>query len=444
MDSRVMVDAMPLTRPLPEPLFPRLRSGRGLAPEKATAHRRARLLGAMVEAVRRHGYAETTIAELAGLAGVSKSAFYESFESKQQCFLATFEEIVAQASGRIGVAYRSRRGFRERLRAAMEEFAEIVAEEPAASALVVVDSLSLGAAGVGPRERAVEAFELMFRQSFAQAPERGEVSALQVRAIVAGIRRVVYRCLREGRPEELRDQVEELLDWALSYQRPEAVAAAPTPPGPRRAAKEDSGARPPGWEEPPDSARSRSELSQRERIVRAAALVAADRGYEALTIPAISGAAGVSNATFYEHFSSKEEAFVAAFDALAKQALRATAAAAAGREDWGEAVGAGMRGLLEFTAANRLFARLAFFELPTAGANALDRADATTKRFTAFLAPAALPAEIEAPPAVVVEAIGGGIWAVIQHEIAHGREASLAEIASEITWIALAPLGVGK
>lgn len=439
---------MPQTHPLPEPLFPRLRSGRGLAPEKATAHRRARLLGAMVEAVRRHGYAETTIAELAGLAGVSKSAFYESFESKQQCFLATFEEIVARASGRIGVAYRSRRGFRERLRAAMEAFAEIVAEEPAASALVVVDSLSLGAAGVGPRERAVEAFELMFRQSFAQAPERGEVSALQVRAIVAGIRRVVYRCLREGRPEQLRDQVEELLDWALSYQRPaggapaEAVAAAPAPPGPRRAAKEDSGARPPGWEEPPDSARSRSELSQRERIVRAAALVAADRGYEALTIPAISAAAGVSNVTFYEHFSGKEEAFVAAFDALAKQALRATAAAAAGREDWAEALGAGTRGLLEFTAANRLFARLAFFELPTAGANALDRADATTKRFTAFLAPPAIPAGIEAPADVVVEAIGGGMWAVIQHEIAHGRAEDLPTVAPQLAAIALVPFGV--
>lgn len=72
-----------------------------------------------------------------------------------------------------------------------------------------------------------------------------------------------------------------------------------------------------------------------------------------------------------------------AFEALAEQALRATASASAGRTDWVEAVGAGVRGLLEFIAANRLFARLVFFELPTAGTHALDRAEATTRRFTA-------------------------------------------------------------
>jgi hypothetical protein len=41
----------------------------------------------------------------------------------------------------------------------------------------------------------------------------------------------------------------------------------------------------------------------------------------------------------------------------------------------------------------------------------------------------------------ILEAIGSGIWAAIQHEIAHGREAELPEKTPEITRIALAPLG---
>jgi AcrR family transcriptional regulator len=414
-----------------------------MAPAQAAAHRRGRLMGAMVEAVRRHGYAATTIAELVALAGVSKSAFYECFDSKQECFLATFDEILEKATRQIGVAYRSGTGLEARLRAAMETCAAIIAKEPAASALVVVDSLSLGEAGVAPRERAVETFALIFRQSFAQESRRGTVSELEVRAITTGIRRVLYRCLRQGKPEKLKGELDQLVPWVLSYQRPRdacseegsdddasgEAARAPTPA-------------PQMWSDPPDSPRSRRELTQRERIVRAAALVAAERGYERLTIPAISAAAGVSNATFYQHFHGKEEAFIAAFDALSREAWAATMAASAGIRDWPESVRTAVRGLLEFTAANHLFARLAFFELPTAGAGALDRADATAKSFTVFLEPGNLPAAVPAPAPVVVEAIGGGIWGVIQHEIAHRGEASLADRAAEIADIALAPLGL--
>ena len=50
----------------------------------------------MLEAVSRHGYPATTVGELVALAGVSKSTFYEHFADKQECFLATFDEIVAQ------------------------------------------------------------------------------------------------------------------------------------------------------------------------------------------------------------------------------------------------------------------------------------------------------------------------------------------------------------
>lgn len=406
-------------------------------------------MGAMVDAVARNGYRATTLRELVTLAGVSNTTFYELFDSKQECFLATFDAIVAVVSERIGSAYRSQTDFRDRLHAAFLAFVEIVVEEPAASALVVVDSLSLGAAGVEPRERSVSAFERMFRQSFDQAPERGEVSDVTIRAIVTGIRRIVYRCLREDRPAELRLHVEELLEWALAYQHPSkttgvAACSIAAPAQSTLAATSGSWANSPGsWNEPPTSTRSRTELTQRERIVRAIAQVATDRGYEALSIPVISGAAGVSNQTFYENFANKEDAFVAAFDALAKLAICATATTSTAGETWIDAVRAGVRGLLEFITANRLFARLAFFELPTAGPDALDHADAVTRRFTSYLEPEALPAELgRTLPGVVIEAIGGGMWAVIQHEIAQGRIETLPDLAPDIAFLALGPLGL--
>jgi AcrR family transcriptional regulator len=425
-------------------LFPKLTGGPGrMPPEQVARHQKARLEGAMVEAVARNGYAGTTLRELVTLAGVSKSTFYDHFENKQDCFLATFDEIVEQVSARVGEAYRQPEDFRERLVAGLSTFMRLAVDEPAAASLVAVESLTLGAAGVVHRERASQAFELLIQQSFDHSPSEHRVSPLIVRAVVAGIRGVAYRHLRSGRGEELPDLVEELVDWGLNYQRQEseavrraAEAAAAPPPEP--AADEQAL---PSWSEPPDSRRSRALLTQRERIVRAAAHVVVENGYQGLSIPAISGAAGVSNQTFYEHFSGKLEAFLAAFEIVAGKALATTAAAFAAEGNRIEAIGVGMRTLLEQIKRDELFARLAFFELPTAGPVALDRADAMLDTFTAFLSPGAGPSEIRTPVTkTLAEAIPSGVWAAIQHEIHEGRLKSLPEMAPELTRVVLVPV----
>jgi AcrR family transcriptional regulator len=124
----------------------------------------------MIEAVARYGYEGTKLSHLVALAGVSNTTFYEQFETIEQCFLATFDEIVARASKQVGQAYRSKTDFEDRLRAAFEAYVDFVIAEPAANSLVLVDSLALGSAGVAHRNGAAEAFDLMYRQSFDQAP----------------------------------------------------------------------------------------------------------------------------------------------------------------------------------------------------------------------------------------------------------------------------------
>src|SRR3954451_22640345 len=53
---------------------------------------------------------------------------------------------------------------------------------------------------------------------------------------------------------------------------------------------------------------------QRQRLLEAAAEVFAQRGYADASAEAISREAGMSKATFYEHFANKEEAILALFD----------------------------------------------------------------------------------------------------------------------------------
>src|SRR3954453_2077692 len=66
---------------------------------------------------------------------------------------------------------------------------------------------------------------------------------------------------------------------------------------------------------------------QRRRLFEAAATVFAQRGYAEATAEAISREAGMSKATFYEHFANKEEAILALFDEAATEVMRQMALA---------------------------------------------------------------------------------------------------------------------
>ena len=79
--GQTIVEGMSTAPKGPESLFRNL-SGRpgGIGREDVARHQRARLEGAMLEAVGRHGFAHETIGELVGLAGVSRSTFYELFD----------------------------------------------------------------------------------------------------------------------------------------------------------------------------------------------------------------------------------------------------------------------------------------------------------------------------------------------------------------------------
>ncbi len=426
------------------PLFPRLASGpRKMDAEAVARNQRGRLQGAMVEAVARHGYAPTTLRELVSLAGVSKSTFYEHYECKQDCFLATFDTLIDQSIREIAEAFDEPGDLREKLLAGMKVFTRQAAEQKDASYIVAVESLTLGSAGVAHRDRASDQFAKLVRKGFDEASTPREVSDLEVRGIVAGIRNSAYQHLRKGRSGELPAYAEPIVEWVLTYGQPPvdrvlmAVEASRRPIALRPAPAEDGW---PDWSEAPDSKRSRETLNQRERIIRAAARIGVEKGYDALSIPAISAGACVSNQTFYDNFPGKREAFVAAFDALAAEALRVVAAAV---DDVGErpaAVGAGLRALLTHIAEDELFARLAFFELPTAGQAALDQADRVLGGFTSFLGPEDTSAWHEGPASSVLqEMIGGGVWAVIQHEINSGRVAELPELAPQIVEFAITP-----
>src|SRR5919205_3078587 len=74
---------------------------------------------------------------------------------------------------------------------------------------------------------------------------------------------------------------------------------------------------------------------QRARLFAAAAAVFARSGYADASAEAIAREAGMSKATFYEHFDNKEDCLIALFDAAIEEVLaemRVAAEAHAGAE----------------------------------------------------------------------------------------------------------------
>jgi AcrR family transcriptional regulator len=125
---------------------------------------------------------------------------------------------------------------------------------------------------------------------------------------------------------------------------------------------------------------------QRRRLFTAAAEVFARVGYADATAEAIAREAGMSKATFYEHFANKEECILALFDEAATEVIRAMAdsADAAGEDPW-ERWRAGTRAFLDMLAEHPAEAQTLLVEVGAAGERGADRRDKILALFARML-----------------------------------------------------------
>jgi AcrR family transcriptional regulator len=121
---------------------------------------------------------------------------------------------------------------------------------------------------------------------------------------------------------------------------------------------------------------------QRRRLFEAAATVFARRGFADATAEAISREAGMSKATFYEHFANKEEAILALFDEAATEVMRQMALASeADTETYPEHLALGTRAFLHTLAQWPDAAQTLLVEIIGAGPRATERRDAILDAF---------------------------------------------------------------
>jgi AcrR family transcriptional regulator len=173
--------------------------------------------------------------------------------------------------------------------------------------------------------------------------------------------------------------------------------------------------------------------NQRERILSAVAQATAELGYADMSVEAIIARAGVSRRTFYEHFRNKEDAFLAAYDAVVHRLARHVQRAYLQQATALERLRAGIGAYLQFLASEPEIARMGIVEVLAAGPRALARRNDALRLFAEIvedninqLVPSCRR------PALTAETIVGGIYEVVFSRILAGRADELPGMTDDL------------
>ncbi len=171
----------------------------------------------------------------------------------------------------------------------------------------------------------------------------------------------------------------------------------------RRSSRRRPGAPPPEPQRiPPRSGLSRAQVvaNQRSRIFAGLAAALVYHGYEDTRIADVIELAGVSRATFYQHFEGKQACFAAAYDDGVEQIVAAVEEAVGGERAWANRVAAGLRAGLQFLAADPPRAHLLLVESLAAARPARLEHERSLERLAETLRP---PGAASADPDAVEE-----------------------------------------
>jgi AcrR family transcriptional regulator len=394
----------------------------GMGRDAVARHQRARLFGAMIEAVHRQGYRATTVAHVIALAGVSRRAFYEQFANKEDCFLGTYDIAVARAKRRMMDGWMMERGWANRVHRACQAFVEDACRNVKSSRLVLIEGLGLGVKSRERLMRSAVAFERVLADGFRAAPDGVQLPPLGPKAIVGGGRYMMFERLRTNRAAELPMLTDELLDWISAYRSPAARIGVSRTPPPHR---------------PAEPARFLESEEKRARVLGAVVHLTLDEGYHELTDPQIAQFAGMSTESFHKYFPSKRECFLAALDEFVDETIEVVAAASARASSWPEAAYLGVKAGIEHFVVHPGLTRMVFEDIFEVGPAVTDSIGSSLGKLAGMLQESS--PEPRRAPLLANEAVAGAMWAIIGNYAVRKRVRYLPSLTDHLAFLVLAP-----
>lgn len=195
---------------------------------------------------------------------------------------------------------------------------------------------------------------------------------------------------------------------------------------------------------------SREEVSasQRARLLNGMLEVVAQNGYAAATVGAVLSRAHISRQTFYEHFTDKQDCFLAAFDRSADNFSTLIARSLGSPKDPVLArVDRIFEAYLEALAANPVNARVFMIEIYAAGYPAVSRRLARGEAFAMLLADAVTAGQRwrgGLDPLFVARALTGAVSGLVTERIDAGDFEALPGLRERIVGLVAGLLEDGE
>ena len=192
------------------------RGRHGLPPEFIAQNQRERLLDAIADSLDEYGYDRTTVSAISSRARVSKSDFYRHFASKDECFLAAYDDAVEHLRAEVLAACADHGEWAEGVCAGLHAVLAGLAGEPARANLLLVEGLRAGPGVYGRFQGAVESFVPYLRDGAPEGTLAGRPPDAADEAVVGGIASLLGRRVLAGEADRLDRFFPELAEFALA------------------------------------------------------------------------------------------------------------------------------------------------------------------------------------------------------------------------------------
>jgi AcrR family transcriptional regulator len=189
----------------------RLPPGRhGLSREFVSQNQQERLVAGTIGAVAERGFRETTVTDISAAAGVSRRTFYSYFQTKEECYFATFDLLEEHLFAALAEARAKGSSWTAQVRARTGALLAVLGENPD---LIRFALVAPPAAGGPVAERNRQLLERLVESLTEGAPD-STVGEIQREAMAGSISAVL--AAKVGGGDRVEESLPELLELVLS------------------------------------------------------------------------------------------------------------------------------------------------------------------------------------------------------------------------------------
>lgn len=202
-----------------------------LSHEAITAHRRQRILTAATVVFATRGYRATTTDHLAAAAKVGVGSFYALFASKEDCFLQAYDRIVAESQERIEASIDPSAAWPQQVHAALRALLKLIATEPLAARLVLVEAQTAGPAAFARYQTTLERLTSFLCEGRMHDSAGGRLPSSFEYATVTGVAWLLCERLVTGKTSGVEALLPDLVEIVLEPYLEGEAQSTPEAPG---------------------------------------------------------------------------------------------------------------------------------------------------------------------------------------------------------------------